>query len=161
MSDEGFSVALQNDGGGFRTGDIVHFGPGTTLRITHIVKQPDVNEPRDVCVNVVKQEKYDSGPFDFGGMERGSLDSVIKSLLKIRASIPPEFRRDAICDIDSVLSFEDSHYATIEVYYYRRETAEEISDRIQRDENFRRHAQVAQEESERAEYERLKAKFGA
>jgi hypothetical protein len=51
----------------------------------------------------------------------GTLDEVIKSLLAIREMVPAEYRDSARCGIDSVGSYEDSHYATIEVSYIHSE----------------------------------------
>ena len=107
-------------------------------------------------VRVVLQEQYDGGPFDFGeSYEDGSLNRVIDSLLAIRESIPAEHRASARCQIDSVGSYEGSHYARIEVNYARPETDEEWAERRTRDIS---EAQ-AERQREMAEYERLKAKF--
>lgn len=106
-------------------------------------------------IAVASQEKYDSGPFEFGDGEDGSLDKVIESLAAIRASIPPEYREIAECSIESRTSYEDSSYATIDIAYTRPATPQEISD-----ETDRIAARTREKESaDRALYEKLKARF--
>jgi hypothetical protein len=108
-------------------------------------------------VYVVDQEQYESGPFAFGeSYEDGSLKRVIESLIAIRESIPAEFRERARCEISSTGGYEGSHYATIEVSYERPETPEETANR---EENAGR-ARALADAKQRAEYDKLKAKFG-
>ena len=106
---------------------------------------------------IVSQEQYDGGPFDFGASyQEGTLKAVIDSLLSIRDEIPKEFWGTARCGIDSVSGYEGSHHARIEVSYLRPATEEEINAVKERD---RRQAENAKA-IERAMYEELKRKFG-
>lgn len=78
----------------------------------------DAPQRRTVVVTVATQEQYDDGPFCFGASyEPGSLDAVIESLQAVKASVPPEYRAAATCEIRSVGGYEDSHYAMITVEY--------------------------------------------
>lgn len=93
--------------------------------------ETDAGWMTEVCA--VSQEKYDSGPFCFGATyEDGTLDKVIDSLRAIRDAIPEAYRCAARCNITSVSSYEDSHYATISVSYVRPETEEEAVRRADR-----------------------------
>lgn len=119
------------------------------------------NEVWETQVTVVQQERYDAGPFDFGAIyEDGTLDNVIHSLMAIRDSIPEEYRADARCEIGSESGsesgYECSHYASIEVRYYRPELPEETSRRLATEREMAE-AEIAKA---RAQYEMLKAKFG-
>lgn len=105
----------------------------------------------DTRVTVVDHEQFDDGPFKFNG----TLDEVIFSLTNIQASIPEQYRATATCEINSVLSYEDSTYANIKVTYVRPETDEECK---AREEMERRQRDFAVRH-EREQYERLKAKF--
>lgn len=87
--------------------------------------------PKMTTVKVVRQEQYDSGPFNFGAeFEDGTLKAVIDSLLAIRESIPAEHRDSARCGIEAEGSYEGSCHATISVSYERPETGEEAAARI-------------------------------
>lgn len=109
-----------------------------------------------VTVTVVSQEQYDHGLFNFGcDYEDGSLQEVIDSLLGIAARIPEEFRSAARCKIDSVLGYEDSTYASIEVTFRRPETDEEWGARIAKAER----KELQEEAKARRDYELLKQRF--
>jgi len=111
---------------------------------------------RNITKTVVEQSKYDGGEFDFGASyDAGSLDRVIASLLKIRESIPSEYRANAFCEIGSYMSHDNS-YATIEIGYSRPETDAEMDARIGDDEARR----IAMESNERAVLARLQEKYG-
>lgn len=107
-------------------------------------------------VYVAHQEKHDGGPFCFGtSYQNGTLQKVIKSLLKIQASIPKEYRAKARCEIDSESGYEGSHYASIEVSYERPETDAEVIRRVQTDAERTRLTM----RREKAELENLKRKY--
>lgn len=107
-----------------------------------------------IRVHVVSQEKYDEGPFFFGGeFEEGTLKAVINSLEEIRNSIPEEYRDKASCEINSVSGYEGSHYAQIAVFYTRLETPEERNKRLEYQIMEQRH----QQQKQLNEYLRLKA----
>lgn len=72
-------------------------------------------------------------------------------------TIPPEYRATAKVEIESVASYEDSHYARIVIRYDRPETDDEMEDR-EAEELRRQEAQKAQELRTLAA---LKAKYGS
>lgn len=110
-----------------------------------------------VNVIVCDQEQYDSGPFDFGAdYENGTLSRVLNSLIKIRDSIPKEYRDVASCGIDSVGGHEGEHYAHIQVGYMRPATEKEIAAALA-EEKAKKKATEAQE---RAFYDKLKQRYG-
>lgn len=107
-------------------------------------------------VTVADQEQYDTGPFNFGGLEPGSLAAVRTSLQAIWQSIPEECRAMASCRIDSVGGYEDTYYARIEVYYVRPATPDEIeAAMLEQDREWQK-----KEFADRALYDQLKARFG-
>lgn len=113
---------------------------------------------KSTTVTVADQERYDGGPFEFGASYTdGTLDRVIESLEKIRASIPAQYRNKARCEIDSESGYEGSHYAHIEVSYERQETDEEVIERVKID---RERARIM-ESAERAQLDSLKSKYSA
>jgi hypothetical protein len=104
-------------------------------------------------VMVTRHEQYSGGPFVF----EGKIDEVIESLKRICQMIPEDYRDQARCEIDSVSSWGDSHYAQISVSYYRPETWEEAKERshIERE-------RLADSITKTHEYlQALKAKFEA
>lgn len=72
-------------------------------------------------------------------------------------AIPPEYRATARVGIESVPSYEDSHYVRIVICYVRPETDDEIAER-EAEESRRKEAQKAQELRTLAA---LKAKYGS
>lgn len=107
-------------------------------------------------VTVCKQERYSGGPFDFGSdFTPGSLDKVIESLHGIRSMIPEEYRSTAMCGIDSVSSWENSHYATISVSYKRLETDDEMRGRLL----TAKHKRDEQKARDLAQLEKLRSKY--
>lgn len=85
-----------------------------------------------------------------------TLPDVIKLLQGYLQEIPKEYRMTSICDINSCSGYEGSCMATIEISYSRMETDGECLEREQ--------CELSNESrrlsAERAEYERLKSKFG-
>lgn len=82
----------------------------------------DLNYP--VTVTVCNVEQYDIGfpPDDAIGFA---------SWLAAKfAEIPPEYMPSAKVEIDTVSSYEDSHYATVEIVYRRPPTDAEVQERI-------------------------------
>ena len=65
---------------------------------------------------------------------RQKLNSVTEWFQAWLANIPVEYRYEAECDIGSIGGYEDSHYATIEISYYRPETPAEWGERIAKEE---------------------------
>jgi hypothetical protein len=103
-------------------------------------------------VTILDQCKYDSGRFCFGDrFAPGSLNRVIESLLEIRSSIPEQYQETGSCEIGSS---DDETW--IHVSYQREETDAEVEERRVREIAGAERAEMA----ERAEFERLKAKFG-
>lgn len=103
-------------------------------------------------VTVVRHEQYDKGPITFDG----TLEDVISSFTAVMMEIPEQFRSSATCEISSVSSYDDSHYAFVEVKYRRPATEAEIAKAEAAEADRKaRHAYA-----EREMYERLKAKFG-
>lgn len=86
-----------------------------------------------------------------------SVTSVIDVLQKTLAAIPEEFRADATLRI-----WGSGEYVSIypEVRYERPETDEEFAARKAEHERRERQAAAAQEQYDRAHYERLKKKYG-
>lgn len=112
----------------------------------------DTMDRQTITVQVFQAEQCDeSFPRDLTVVE------FIKWLEGHLASIPEEFRQSATVEIGSFSSWEDSHYAEIEISYTRPETDEEVRQRRARVTQCSM-AKVAQM---RAEYERLRAIFGA
>lgn len=104
-------------------------------------------------VTVADQQQYDHGPITMDG----TLIEVTGSFNRALNSIPEEFRKNAYCEIDSVSSYEDTHYAHILINYERPATEDEIAQAVQREKDMK----LARERKEQAEYERLRAKFEA
>lgn len=112
----------------------------------------EINAARkNTRVCVVDHEQYNKGEFCFDG----TLDEVAASLTAIRESIPAEFRDAATCCVDSNGGYEGSHYAHIEVSYWRPETDSGVTERLQRDQT----ALYLREREERAKLAALKAKY--
>lgn len=104
----------------------------------------------DIKVNVIDAEQYDegfppSGLLDFSKWLQSKIDAI-----------PEEYRETAQIEIESVSSYEDTHYASISINYWRPETDEEIEARVQK-ERIRREAE---EEKARQTYEKLRQRFG-
>lgn len=78
---------------------------------------------RWIVVKALEQSWRDEGPFCF----EGTIDDVINSLLAIRATIPPESVEETHCLITVDL---DGEAPRIELIYRRRETEEEIRERL-------------------------------
>ncbi len=72
------------------------------------------------------------------------------------SDVPAEFRDSVNIDISSTGGYEGSHYAYIEIYYYRPETDEEMDERIRQETD----SLAKYENNERQKYAELKAKFG-
>jgi hypothetical protein len=105
-----------------------------------------------VEVTVVDQSQYEDGVFVFDG----KLDSVIASLLRIKATIPEEFRAVAEFEIESRSDY-DSHRASVVVKYRRPATAEESAQW-----HSQRAADAARREAqERATLLALQSKYGS
>lgn len=86
-------------------------------------------------VVVFSKEKYDGEwpPEDAAGFLAWLQEKLSK--------IPPEHMASAKVEIDSASSYEDSHYASLEITYWRPETDEEMAwrqEEIRRQEEMRR-----------------------
>jgi hypothetical protein len=80
---------------------------------------------RNVEIVVFDREEYD------GDWPPTNLNDCIGWLTSHLLSIPAEFRKSAKICIGSISSWEDSHYATIEITYTRPELAGETEKREQ------------------------------
>lgn len=100
-------------------------------------------------VTVFSHERYDGE-----WMPEGLADAIAWLNDKLE-SIPAEYRDSATIEIDSVSSWEDSHYASITITYTRPETDDEVCERVDRERRMAAH----REAQERATYEALKRKF--
>ena len=100
---------------------------------------------------VFKGEQYDNGfpPTDATECVRWFQEKL--------EAIPVEYREGARIEIESVGSYEDSHYATVEVYYDRPETPAEEAERMGRDVVLAKQ----REQQERTLLAKLQAKYGA
>lgn len=106
-----------------------------------------------VTVTVFTGEQYDDGwPCPY----QTTLVDLISWFEAKLAEIPEEYRNVATCEIDSVRSWEDTHYAQIEISYRRPETDAEMADRLEHEE-IARHAHEAKE---RAMLAALQQKYG-
>jgi hypothetical protein len=103
----------------------------------------------EVRVNVASVEEYE---FDFPPEEAEELISWFQEKLYL---VPKEYRKGTKIRLSSISSYEDSHYATIEIYYYRPESKEEELDRINADALKRRQKEI----QEKHLFETLKAKY--
>ena len=113
-----------------------------------------------IRVTLADHDEHDSGPFDFGDSYKdGTLNRVIESLLALRAQVPKEYRETARCGF-GMRSQYDSSYVTIEVSYSRPETDAEWAARRANVEHRRQVYADQLAALERAEFDRLKAKFG-
>ena len=101
-------------------------------------------------ITVFKQEKYD------GEWPSEELPKFVEWMTEKLNSIPEEYRCNATIEIESVSSYEDSHYPRIEILYWRPETKEEEAKRLD-DENRRHLEQIAKE---MRMLETLQAKYG-
>lgn len=74
-------------------------------------------------VTLFRQQRYD------GEWMPENAEKAIKWLQNIVAQAPPKFRSAVKIEIDSESSYEGSHYASIEISYWRPPTAVEIAKR--------------------------------
>jgi predicted metal-dependent hydrolase len=89
-----------------------------------------------------------------------ALSEVIAWLQRQLESIPPEMRHTAILSLDTQSDYDGPSYATYEITYERPETDEEWAARKV---DVERRAELwakRREAAERAEFDRLSAKFG-
>ena len=98
---------------------------------------------------------FDQEQYDGEWPPENAMECVAWFAAKI-AEIPNKYKTTAKIEIESVSSYEDSHYARIEIYYDRPETDEEMSER-EAEERRRQEAQIAKELRTLAE---LQAKYG-
>lgn len=107
-------------------------------------------EPHDRCVPVFDGEIYD------GDWPPEDADGFLAWFKNKIATVPEEHRGGVKIELDSRGGYEDSHYASIAIVYWRKETPDETAMRLREWEQKKaRHIANA-----RAEYERLKATFG-
>lgn len=104
---------------------------------------------RMITVKLAKAEKYDSGFPPEGAIE------FAKWLGDLMAQVPAEHARTAKLEIDSIGSYENSHYATVTFTYERPETDEEMALRMAKD----RSAAEIQRARELQQLEALKRKY--
>lgn len=107
-------------------------------------------EPQDRRVVLFNAERYDGNwpPEDAAGF-LAWFQSIIEEA-------PDEYRDAVKIELDSVSGYEDSHYASIEVSYLRKETADEVAERLA---DYRARQQ-AEQAKELATLAALKAKYG-
>jgi hypothetical protein len=102
-----------------------------------------MSERRDITVSVFS-DRVDE--------EQSTLKELIKFLQAKLDSVPAEYRDSVMAELET--DFESS-YASIDIYYKRQETDEEMNERI-----AKRAAHEAQREAAaRREYEILKKRF--
>lgn len=106
--------------------------------------------PRAVRETVFCQERYDG---DWPPEDAVGFMAWFQGHLTL---MPGEYRNTARIELTSNSGYEDSHYVEIDISYTRPETPEEIAER---QEGWRKQCAAAETE-QRAEFERLKAKFG-
>ena len=104
---------------------------------------------RMITVTLVTAEKYAAGFPPEGAIE------FAKWLGDLMAQVPPEHAGTAKLEIDSVGSYEDSHYATVSFMYDRPETGEEEAKRLAHD----RSAADVQRSRELQQLEALRRKY--
>lgn len=105
----------------------------------------------DIKITVFDKQQYDA--------EWPSEDAIefIAFFQEKLASIPEEFRSSAIIEVDSISGYEGSSYASINIYYYRPETEEEVKVRESKAQNK---AELLRQR-ELKQLEELKRKYGA
>ena len=84
----------------------------------------DENLNWPVTITLFDQEQYD------GNWIPGGLIKTIAWLQQFLGQVPIEYRDTATIEINSVGSYEDSHYATIEISYQRPPTEGEKQRRM-------------------------------
>ena len=107
---------------------------------------------KETRVTIFDKEQYDGGEWP----PTDATECVAWFSGKLEA-IPAEYRATAKVEIESVASYEDSHYAHIVIYYDRPETDDEMAAR-EAEELRHQEAQKAQELRTLAA---LKAKYGS
>jgi hypothetical protein len=113
----------------------------------------DYRDRQETNVTVFSAEKYDNDwPWSDGVP---TLIEVIRWLQDKLNEVPEEYRAVTHCEIDSVSSWESSHYAQITIEYRRPETDLEMSNRIASVEAVQARELIR----EREKYEMLRAKF--
>jgi len=103
----------------------------------------------EIKISIFDKEQYDG---DWPPESASGFIEWFNSKLK---NIPEEYRSDARIELDSVSSWEDSSYASIEIYYYRQETKEEEKSRA----NKESVKQTVVESRERAQLKKLQDKY--
>lgn len=107
-----------------------------------------------VRVILLDAEQHDDGFPDFD-----KLDDMIAWATALRDSVPPEFRDKINVCFDSVCGWEDSHYAHIQVWYFRPETDEEMAVRTAAEHRNQERAAAIRQREELALLAALKAKY--
>ena len=108
-----------------------------------------MSKRQNKTVSVFEQEQYDgSWPPENGA-------AFLEFFQRYFAEVPEEFKDSIRVEIDSVSSWEDSHYARISIEYTRPETDAEVSKREQQE--LARNAYDMQRAYQ--EFERLKKVF--
>ena len=82
---------------------------------------------RTIAVTLAEAEKYDAGFPPEGAIE------FSKWLGDLMAQVPAEHAETAKLEIDSIGSYENSHYATVSFTYTRPETDAEEAERLAAD----------------------------
>jgi hypothetical protein len=114
-----------------------------------------MSDRQEVRIVVYDSEQYDGNDWPTANYP-ATLIGAIEWFQSKLALIPKKYRLTAQCEIDSVGSYEGSHYAYIEISYRRPETDEEMTQRftkIQAEQHER-------ERLERAKLAELRAKYG-
>ena len=105
----------------------------------------------NIMIEVFNKQRYDCD-----WPPRGAVEFIAWFEEKIN-SIPEEFRRAAIVDLGAVESYDNSYYATIEIYYCRPETKEEERIRADKEQEYAKSLR----EKELKQLKELKRKYGA
>ena len=113
-----------------------------------------MNEPIATTVVVFDAEQYDGGDWPIGNYPARLVDCVAWFQRKLKL-IPPEYRKLAQIDLESVSGYENSHFVHIRIEYQRPETEDERVDRI-REETRKADERLA---AEMELYRRLKTKY--
>jgi len=78
---------------------------------------------------------------DFVGLPSKLVDEIGR-FQELLEDIPPNYRADAMCEIDGAADFDGGHRATLKVWYHRQESPMEHGQRLAREAN-KRDAEIA------------------
>lgn len=119
---------------------------------------PGIDYIDTVKVRVIQTDVFDT-PF-WNKEQEGSLKLFQEWLAQQITTIPPEYLHAADIEIDSEGGYEGEHHAVIGIHYVRPMTPEEKSIRARLESEYEAQKRRGQDVHDRAEYARLKSKFG-